>query len=120
MHHSLENEKYLIQTLSRLYSSWPYALSQFRDETNPTHCSIPQIVNSQAHWHILTPLEDLGPTHLRCQQSMLSKNGWVRRLKHGFREEIFMLNRDILESEPLANKLNIQLYDDGHIHYISW
>ena len=31
-----------------------------------------------------------------------------------------MLNRDILESEQLVNKLNIQLYDDGHIHYVSW
>ena len=31
-----------------------------------------------------------------------------------------MPNRDVLESEPLVNKLNIQLYDDGHIHYISW
>ena len=31
-----------------------------------------------------------------------------------------MLNRDILEPEPLVNKLNIQLYDDGHIHYVSW
>ena len=31
-----------------------------------------------------------------------------------------MLNRDILESEPLVNKLNIQLHDDGHIHYVSW
>ena len=31
-----------------------------------------------------------------------------------------MLNRDILESEPLVKSLNIQLYDDGHIHYVSW
>ena len=31
-----------------------------------------------------------------------------------------MLNRDILESEPLVNKLNIQLYGNGHIHYVSW
>ena len=41
-------------------------------------------------------------------------------LKHEFREGIFLLNRDILESEPLVTKFNIQLYDDGHIHYISW
>ena len=27
-----------------------------------------------------------------------------------------MLNRDVLESEPLVNILNIQLYDDGHIY----
>ena len=29
-----------------------------------------------------------------------------------------MPNRYILEPEPLVNKLNIQLYDDGHIHYV--
>ena len=39
-------------------------------------------------------------------------------LKHEFREGVFLLNRDILESEPLVNNLNIQLYDDLHIHYI--
>ena len=31
-----------------------------------------------------------------------------------------MPNRDILESESLVNKLNVQLYDDEHIHYIPW
>ena len=41
-------------------------------------------------------------------------------LKHEFREGIFLLNHDILESEPLVNRLNIQLYDDGHNHYVLW
>ena len=31
-----------------------------------------------------------------------------------------MPNRDILEPEPLVNKLIIHLYDDGHIRYVSW
>ena len=30
-----------------------------------------------------------------------------------------MPNRDVLESNPLANKLSIRMYDDGHIHYVS-